>query len=71
MYVPNGKKAYELQNRYADGDAERYQVPRPRITACKVGFLHADGDILCRPHLTATQLVYIVYYIIILYTGIV
>ena len=40
--------------------AERYQVPRPPITAREVGFLHAGGEIPCRPHPAATQLVIII-----------
>ena len=35
----------------------RYQLSRPAITACEVGFLHDGGGIPCRPHPTATQLV--------------
>jgi len=30
--------------------AVRYQVLRPSITACEVGFLYAGGDIPCQPH---------------------
>jgi len=42
-----------------------YQLPRPAITACEVGFLHAGGGIPCRPHPPATQLVIIIIIIII------
>jgi len=34
-----------------------YELPRPAIKACEVGFLHAGGGILCRPNPAATQLV--------------
>jgi len=37
----------------------RYQLPRPAIKACAVGFLHAGGVLPCRPHSAATQLVII------------
>jgi len=33
-----------------------YQLPRPAIKAYEVGFLHAGGDIPCRPY-PAAQLV--------------
>jgi len=39
------------------GWSMRYQLPWPAIEACEVGLLHAGGDIQCRLHATATQLV--------------
>jgi len=32
----------------------RYQLLRPAMKACEVGFLHAGGGIPCRPHPAAT-----------------
>jgi len=34
-----------------------YQLSRPAITACEVGFLHAGWGIPCWPHMAAIQLV--------------
>jgi len=60
-YLPN-EKADELQNWYADqrpmDHIMRYQLSRPSIKACVIGFLHAGGGIPCRPlRAAATQLV--------------
>jgi len=43
-YLRSGR-TYELQNWYTDGAC--YQLPRPAIKACEVGFLHAGGGIPC------------------------
>ena len=59
-YVPNGKAYMNFKIGTPMEHAERYQVPWPRITACKAGFLHAGGGIPCRPHPAVTQLVIVI-----------
>jgi len=51
-YLPNVKTT-----NFKIGTPMDNQLPRPAITACEGGFLHAGGVIPCRPHPAVTQLV--------------